>query len=109
MTFDLVLLVVHLALIAAVVRLYRSAPCWMQKCVVAGLGMAAFCICAGYLVGFLDGEEYSLTWLVSKEFISLGYKIEHIAVLIYVFRLAHQSSGEKWRTFLQHLPAFPRS
>lgn len=83
MTWLLTLLAVHVLATVGFAVLYRSAPCWMQKLVVAGLVLAMVLFTVAYGLQLAD-EWY---WVQVG---MLGFVIEHLAVLLYVFRLIHQ-------------------
>lgn len=83
MMWNLTLLLVHLAALAGFIHLYKSAPCWMQKVSVAGFVLAMGTMSAAFTLAILDVWGH---WHV----VLLGLAIEHLAVLVYVFRLIYQ-------------------
>lgn len=85
MSWNITMLAVHAISLAGCVLLYRSAPCWMQKLVVVGLGFAMLVACMAFGAA-LAGHDY-VRWPI---FI-VALAIEHIAVLLYVFRLIYQN------------------
>lgn len=82
--WNFIFLFVHLATFIGFVVLYRLAPCWMQKLVVAGqiLAFGTMSIAFTLAVFGVWGWWY---------FAILGLAIEHLAVLMYLFRLIYQS------------------
>lgn len=93
MIWNLTLFFVHVAALAGAFVLYRKAPCWMQRLVMAGL-IGAMTLVAGASALNLAGVWWA--WRLSM----LGLAVEHIAVLLYVFRLNFQ--GESWKHLSQH-------
>lgn len=89
MAWNLTFLIVHFAALIGFIFLYRSAPCWMQKLAVIGfaLGMAILTISSSFALIEVNGHRH-LT--------ALGLAVEHIAVLLYVFRLIYQGQQE-WK------------
>lgn len=72
---------IHACVIVALVILYRNAPDWLQK-IVIGLLVVAMSIFLGMEIGELF-DNYT-HWAVRK----YAHLIEHIAIVLYVFRLA---------------------
>lgn len=88
MAWELTLFFVHLAALAGCLVLYGKAPCWMQKLVVFGLGLAMTCLTIAY-----GGALFSAWWWW---YLALaGFALEHTAVLLYVFRIIYQ--GTQWK------------
>lgn len=82
----LTLLAVHAVALLGVIVLFKGAPCWMQK-VAMGLLIAAFIVfCIAY-VAALARIDY---WWA---FLAIAAALEHVAVLIYVFRVWWQRGG----------------
>jgi hypothetical protein len=77
------MLVLHAAAAVSLGFLYRNAPCWMQK-VVVGLLFSSVLVLVYVYVDALTGARAH--WMVKRA----ALEIEHIAVLLYVFRLIHQ-------------------
>ena len=80
MTWSLTMLVVHLAVLGALLTLLRGGPDALQS-IVVGLLLAA----QAALVYHYLAEAISLPthWQVK----AISYSVEHIGVLLYVFRL----------------------
>lgn len=111
MIWNLMLFVVHLAACIGFVYLYRSAPCWMQRLVVVGLSIAMGFIALGYMIDFVGDIFPALGWYGGLYVKITGYLFEHVAILLYVFRLTYQQhqpiQGEprKWVKSSAHSPA----
>lgn len=88
MIWNLTLLVVHLLALAGFVFLYKAAPCWMQKVCIVGFCIAMAVCSIGFGFG-VAGQWWH--WHI----VMLGLAIEHVAVLLYVFRLIYQDHV-KW-------------
>jgi hypothetical membrane protein len=78
--WDLTLLAVHIFAAYGAAMLYCTAPDWMQKLVLANL-IAAELVLVGVFA--YDAAGQPLHWMVKL----LAYKVEHIGVLLYIFRL----------------------
>jgi hypothetical protein len=91
--WHLTLLAVHIAALVGAGYLYRSAPCWMQKLTVLGIVVAMLVISVAYALAVLDVWGW---WLV----VVVGLSIEHLAVLLYVFRLIYK--GNQWKPSSAH-------
>jgi hypothetical protein len=98
MTWNWTLFAVHMLAMWGFLSLYRSAPCWMQKGVVALLSAAMGVFAASYLVA-IAGEWWSVYLL------PVGFALEHTAILLYVFRLKVQ--GTEWNCSSQRSPSLP--
>ncbi|NCZ46231.1 MAG: hypothetical protein EBX59_01445 [Betaproteobacteria bacterium] len=74
------MLAVHLAAFFILCAIYRPAPDWLQRVIVGSLIAAVGVMCGGY-VGtiFFDLE--------CRAILQLGHVIEHLGVLLYVFRI----------------------
>jgi hypothetical protein len=83
MSWDLTMLLMHLCALAGAVMLYRHAPCWMQKIVVGLLFVSMLVFSGAYAAALFDWHWH---WMVTRA----AYAIEHIAVLLYVFRLIYR-------------------
>lgn len=92
MLWNLTFFCIHLVALCGFIVLYKSAPCWMQRLVVVGLAgsMALFTI--SYFIGVMHSLDPSLGLWGSAELSVMARAIEHIAVLLYVFRLIWQSN-----------------
>ena len=77
------LLAVHVLWLGGVIYLFRGAPCWMQRISVALLVLAFIAFCAAYVAALCRIEGW---WF----FLAVGGTIEHIAVMLYVFRIVWQ-------------------
>jgi hypothetical protein len=89
MLADLTMLIVHLAALVLFISLYKRAPCWMQKIAVVGWSLAMLAISIGYAMSMFDAWG---SWYV----LLLGQRVEHLAVLLYAFRLVYQGHLE-WK------------
>lgn len=89
MIWNLIFLLVHLAALAGFIYLYRAAPCWMQKVSVVGFVIAMTLFTMSFGLGLMEVEGH-------RHLAILGMAIEHLAVLLYVFRLIYQ--GSEWKT-----------
>ena len=79
------LLATHLLAFAGVIFLYRGAPCWMQK-VAMGLLIGAYAVfCLAYIAALSRVENW-------HHILLLAFALEHIAVMVYVFRVWWQGS-----------------
>lgn len=83
MTWEHALLFTNVLGIAGLLLLSRSAPCWMQAMVVWLLIAGCVLIAGSYVWAMFSDENH---WRVRN----VGYAIEHIAVLLYVFRVVYQ-------------------
>lgn len=88
MAWEITLFFVHLAALAGCVVLYRKAPCWMQRLVVCGLGLGMLFMCIAYAATLQAAWWW---WYMALA----GFAIEHVAVLLYVFRIIYQ--GTQWK------------
>lgn len=92
MEWNITMLAIHLVMFVLCLLLWRRAPCWLQRLVVAGLMLAATLLALAYVLALGGVERW---WHVAL----LGFVIEHLAVLLYVFRvvwqggLSHGSAG----------------
>lgn len=101
MTIPLFLFFIHVLALCGFVILFFSAPCWMQKMVVVGMAASMGLIASGYYIDLVTFIDKDSMWWGARYFIQVGYVIEHIAVLLYVFRLLHQNEKAKWQKSLQ--------
>lgn len=86
----LTLLIVHiLATIGAFVML-RTAPCWMQKLAMFGIAMAMAIFTLAYFVALVGAINPALGWWGEWHIALVAAGIEHIAVLLIIFRLVYQ-------------------
>lgn len=74
------LLAVHVLWLVGVIHLFKGAPCWMQRISVGLLVLAFALFCAAYIAAICRLERW---WL----FLAMGAAIEHLAVMLYVFRI----------------------
>lgn len=88
MIWNVMLLTIHLFALTGFVYLYRTAPCWMQRLVMAGMVAATVLIAASYLIDAIGSVESE--WWGGMYIRTVAYAIEHIAILLYVFRLVYQ-------------------
>ena len=85
MMWNATMLAIHLIGLWACGVLYRLAPCWMQKGVIGIIALAMFALATSN--GFaIFGEEFARYYLAQ-----LGLALEHLGVLLYVFRLLYQA------------------
>lgn len=91
MEWALTFLLVHILALASAFASYKGAPCWMQRLFIAGLivTMAAFVL--GYAL-----EMVGIGIELSGDVLSLARKIEHFALLIYLFKLVLKKDEATW-------------
>lgn len=77
---------VHVVAMIGCVRMYRGAVCWMQATFMGMLSLAMAIMSIAYLVAMIDGDF--------RPIVHLAMAIEHIGILIYLFRLNVQ--GMQW-------------
>lgn len=87
--WSLIWMLLHLSAAIALVCLYRYAPCWMQRTVVTGLALTMFIFMGADVLTLAGGDDYHLY--------RVAYALEHLAVLLYVFRLMYQRGIEHGR------------
>lgn len=80
MTWDITQLGVHLAALAALVMLWRAAPDNLQRLALALLMLSMAITAYGY--GSAIGG-FDISWMVRR----FASELEHLGVLVYVFRL----------------------
>ncbi len=97
MAWNISFLVIHLLYLAGVIALYRHAPCWMQKVTLFGLGITMVLMSIGYAAG---AAGYWWSWHIMAS----GLAIEHLAVMIYIFRLIYQQHLQ-WKPSSAHFPS----
>jgi uncharacterized BrkB/YihY/UPF0761 family membrane protein len=73
------MLAVHLVALGILVAIYRRAPDFLQRVIVGAL-IAAMAIMSGGYIGQLFDVE-------CRAVLMLGQVVEHLAVLLYVFRI----------------------
>lgn len=89
------LLALHVIALAVVIHLFKGAPCWMRR-VSVGLLVLAFAIfCAAYIAAL--ARQYQWWWGL----LLLGFAIEHMAVLLELFRVWWQTEEKKWTSSLR--------
>ena len=88
MDWAVTLLAIHIFGLLGCLLIYHKAPCWMQKVVVGFLGVGMLVMAGGYAAAI--GEMAGFGWWGSWNFFTLGLVIEHIGVLLLVFRLNYQ-------------------
>lgn len=84
MEWAFTMLAVHVVWLIGAATLFRAAPCWMQKLVVALLVGTMGLIGWGYLLAVLGNESWD-------EFRLAGLALGHVANLLYVFRVWWQN------------------
>lgn len=82
MSWAYTMLVVHIAALCGLVLLYRQPPCWMQRVVVV-LFMAAMAI-------YAVAQVVALAGYYERGVVRVAFAIEHVGVLLWVFRLIFQ-------------------
>jgi len=102
-SWSITLFVVHLFALAGVVALYRRAPCWMQKLSVFGLILAMSIASAAYAVALVGRIWPELGLWGAWEIFAIGLLLEHLAVLLMIFRLVYQTV--LWPTSLHRSPS----
>lgn len=80
--WNVTMLFIHAFACFGFARLFEQAPCWMQKVVVALLSFG--------MLAFAFGDLATLAWGWDHWLTRVGQALEHIAVLLYVFRLNFQ-------------------
>jgi lysylphosphatidylglycerol synthetase-like protein (DUF2156 family) len=85
------LFIVHVLGLAATISLFRGAPGWMQRISVILLIAGFSCFCAAYMAAIVKVPYW---W----EFAILAGVYEHLAVLIYVFRIWWQREEDAWKS-----------
>jgi hypothetical protein len=83
------LLTVHVIALAIAIYLWRDAPCWMQKVCMLLLALSFVACCAA----FVGALSHVRGW---RGFLLLAAALEHLAVLLYVFRIWWQGEQKKW-------------
>lgn len=83
MEWHLTMLSINVLAMLAAGALFARAPCWMQKVAVVGLFTGFAVIAIAYVLGIVGVEDW-------RNVRALGLAVEHIGVLMYVFRLAWQ-------------------
>jgi hypothetical protein len=86
--WELTLLAMHVLMLIGVVAMIRGAPCWLQRTALTLLGGAAVVFCVAYAAALANVASWQYMLLVA-------FVLEHIAVLIYVFRINWQ--GGRYR------------
>ena len=101
MTIDwlITLFCIHALAAFGATILYREAPCWMQKVVVIGFVVAMGTVATGYLMQLGDALRWG--WWGGESVVIFGMVIEHIAVLLMIFRLNYQEHLQ-WRKSSEH-------
>lgn len=84
MTWNVTLLFVHLLALYGATVLYRDAPCWMQKFVMAGFSLAMGICSLGHGLAIIGW--YGSWWVIVG-----GWSLSHAAVLLLIFRLSRQT------------------
>ena len=79
-------LAVHTMALIGAILLYRQAPCWIQRMVVGLAIVGFFCFVASDLLWMSMGWDYGLS--------RTGYAIEHLAVLLWIFRIHYQQKQD---------------
>lgn len=80
MSWHVTMLFVHIAALGALAAIYRHCPDWIQRGVIWLLVVAGVVFLAAD-AALIAGSP--LRW----EFTRLAYELEHLAMLLYVFRL----------------------
>jgi hypothetical protein len=86
MQWNLTMLAVHVIAAGLAGVLYVRAPCWMQKLVILGIFIGFTVMIVAYAAA-LAGVWW--WWHVTL----LAFAIEHVALLLYVFRLVWQGGA----------------
>lgn len=85
------LFLVHLIAFAGAIALYGRGPCWMQKLSVFGLIIAMGIASGAYGLAFASALFPDLGLWGSWQIFLIALLIEHIAVLLMIFRLVFKS------------------
>ena len=86
--WNVTMLAVHLCGLFGACILYRSAPCWMQRIVVAGLSGAMAVRSGAFAMALAGVEHYRGVFVLALLF-------EHLSVLLWIFRTIDQDKI-KW-------------
>lgn len=74
------MLAIHLEALGILIAIYDRAPDWIQRVIVGAMASAMAVMSGGYIATvFFDYDCDSI--------LKLGHVIEHLAVLLYVFRI----------------------
>lgn len=92
MLWNLTFFCIHLVALCGFIVLYKSAPCWMQRLVVIGLAVSMALFTLGHFIAFTYSLNPSIGWWGSAELNVMARAIEHVAILLYVFRLIWQAN-----------------
>lgn len=87
MTWNITVLVMHLLAAFGCLVLARRAPCWMQQIVVLLLAITQVVLVYVYAQKCLGEPAH---WMLK----AAALELEHVAVLLYVFRLIYQGHVE---------------
>ena len=98
MSWDVTMMFIHLAAFCCVLSLHRSAPCWLQKIAVGLLSVAMVFYTAMAVAVLVAPDDRHLYWVLKR----IASAMEHIGVLIYVFRLAYKEHVECKVSTLRH-------
>lgn len=82
---------VHFLGLVTVLYLLKGAPCWLQRLSIMLLILAFVVFCAAYFSAILRWDEWWRLLIVAGVF-------EHLAVLVYVFRMWWQIEEKKWKS-----------
>ncbi len=101
MTWHLTQLGVHLAALVALAMLWRAAPDVLQRVALALL-MVSMAIAAWGFASAIGG--FDISWMVRR----LASELEHLGVLVYVFRLFVVDQERRCLNSYRHSPSSPR-
>lgn len=101
MTWNLTLLAIHCAALVALGMLWRAAPDHLQRVALVLLG-ASMLITTWAYAGAVAG------WDVTYQVKRLAGELEHLGVLIYVFRLFIVDQERRCLNSYRHFPSSPR-
>jgi hypothetical protein len=85
------LFAVHFLGLTAAIYLWRDAPCWLQRISVALLVVSFGFFCSAYIAAILKFAPWWNLLIIAGVF-------EHLAVLVYVFRIWWQTEEKKWKS-----------
>jgi hypothetical protein len=86
-SWSITLLLVNLIAFAACMVLWRTAPCWMQRLTVATFAASLAIMSLGRFIALVSAIRPEWGWYGASEMTLLALAVQHLAVLLYVFRL----------------------
>lgn len=101
-SWSLTILSINLIAFFACTVLWKTAPCWMQKLTVGTFAVSLAIMSAGRFIALMDVIRPDLGWYGASELTLLAFAVQHLAVLLYIFRLIFREllwvkSSDKFR------------